>query len=71
MEDMYERLYAAAEDSIQRYITRRHYPKPWWSRKCTRVWKERERLYRRWKTTGADNDKISWRRARAVATRTF
>ena len=29
VEDMYERLYAAAEDSISRYITRRHYPKPW------------------------------------------
>ena len=39
--------------------------------KCTRVWKENERLYRRWKTTGADNDKISWKRTRAVATRTF
>ena len=35
------------------------------------MWKERERLYRRWKTTGADNDKIGWKRARAVATRAF
>ena len=35
------------------------------------VWKERKRSYRRWKTTGADNDMISWKLARAVATRTF
>ena len=35
------------------------------------MWKKRERLYRRRKTTGADNYKISWKRVRAVARRTF
>ena len=35
------------------------------------MWNERERLYIRWKTTGADNDKISWKRVKAVTTRTF
>ena len=35
------------------------------------MWKERERCYRRWKTTGELRDKVKWKRARAVATRTF
>ena len=65
------RLYTAAENHIPRYILRRHYPKPWWSGKCTRGWKERERCYRRGKTTGELTDKVKWRLARAVTKRTF
>ena len=68
---IYERLYTAAENHIPSYIRRRHYPKPWWSGECTRVWKERERCYRRWKTTSELRDKVKWKLARAVTTRTF
>ena len=71
VDDLYERFYTAAEHSVPKYIPRRYYPKPWWSRECTRVWTERKRLYRRWKITGERNDKIRWKRARAVATRSF
>ena len=35
------------------------------------MWKERERCYRRWKTTCELRDKVKWKRARAVATRIF
>ena len=71
VEDFYNRLDTAAENHIPRYILRRHYPKYWWSGECTRVWKERERCYRRWKTTGELRDKVKWKLVRAVATRTF
>ena len=37
VEDFYNRLYTAAENHIPRYILRKHYLKPWWSGKCTRV----------------------------------
>ena len=35
------------------------------------MWKERDKLYRKWKTSGQMTDKISWKQARAKATRTF
>ena len=35
------------------------------------VEREREKIYKKWKNSGRNEDRISWKRARAIATRTF
>ena len=71
MEHLYNTLYGVADAHVLTFQSRRYYPKPWWNVECTRVWKEIERLYKRWKTTGRIEDKLGWKKARAIATRTF
>ena len=50
---------------------RRFCPKPWWNRIFSEAWRQRERCYRTFKTTGNIEDRIKWKMARANATRTF
>ena len=68
---MYNKLHNVAAEHIPAFQRRRFYPKTWWSAECSRVWKERERLYKKWKRSACVDDKIRWKRARAIATRTF
>ena len=53
---------------MPKFLPRRYYPKSWWSPECSR---EREKLYRKWKATSRMDDKIKWKRARAIATKIF
>jgi len=71
VDDLYTILGNLQAKYIPKYKAGRFFPKPWWSLKCTQVWKERERLYRRFKRSGDVADKVAWKRARAVATQTF
>ena len=50
---------------------RRFFPKPWWNRIFSEAWRQRERCYRTFKTTGNIEDRIKWKKARANARRTF
>ena len=71
VQDMYDLFEELAEKHIPKYIKRRFYPKPWWSKECTQLWRERERLYRKYRRTGENTDKVEWKRARAKAKWTF
>ena len=39
--------------------------------KNTKGWKKREKLYKKWRRSECMEEKIKWKRARAIATRTF
>ena len=71
LSDFYRRLLSAADTWIPKYKPRKFYNKPWWSSECHKVWRERERLYRRYKRTCTNTDKEAWLSARGLATRTF
>lgn len=68
-------LYGVLEGLLDKYvpkfIKRRFFPKPWWNQECSEAWRRREALYRVYKRTHSIRDKIEWKRARALATRTF
>lgn len=64
--DLYIRFYIAADHSIRLYVPKRFYPKPYWNTECQRMWKERERVYRKYKASGSPADKIHWKRVRAL-----
>ena len=59
VEDRYRRLDIAAGNSCSKYVCRRYFPKPWWSGECTRVWKERDKCYRKSKASRRMKDQIS------------
>jgi len=69
--DLYQLLSILKEKWVPRYKGGRFYPKPWWSSECSRVWRERERCYRVYRRTHSINDKVEWKKARALATKTF
>ena len=52
LDDMYSRLYTAADNSISKFKPKKYYSKPWWNAECKRVWKERKIGYRKYKTSG-------------------
>ena len=70
-----EEVYKVLDEIITRHVpkqrNRRYYPKTWWTQECKEAYKQRERSYRVYKRTGLVNDKITWKRNRAIATRTF
>ena len=59
------------EKYVPKYTRTRQYPKPWWTEECRNAYKEREKMYRKYKVTRTAEDNINWKRARAKATRTF
>lgn len=71
VQDLYSRFYTAADRTIPLYTPRRFYPRPFWNAECKRMWNERERLYRRYKTTGSLADKVHWKRVRALTKQFF
>jgi len=71
IDDMYSLFEELRGKWIPKYKSGRFYPKPWWSEECSRVWRIRESMYRQYKRTSNVEDKVNWKRARAVATRTF
>jgi len=71
VDNLYDLFTELREMYVPKFKTGRFFPKPWWSSNCSRAWKEREKCYRTFKRTGRLEDKISWKRARAAATRTF
>ena len=46
-------------------------PAPWWSDQCNKVKKERKEAYAKWETTKCLADLIDYKRAHALATKTF
>ena len=70
-----EELYSIFNELKERHVPknkiRRYFPKIWWTQESREAWKERERLYRKYKNTNALSDKIQWKRSRAITTRTF
>ena len=54
---------------IPKYKKSGFYAKPWWTQACSRMWHERD--YRRFKETGQMEDKIAWKRARALTKKIF
>jgi len=68
---LYEKFQGACERNIPKFQKKRFHPKPWWSAECSRVWRRREWLYRKYKETNRDDFKLQWKRARAVAKLTF
>ena len=71
LSDFYRRLQSASYTWIPKYKPRKFYTKPWWSSECHNLWRERERLYLKYKRTCTNADKEAWLNARALATRTF
>ena len=71
LNDVYDRMYAAADSNIPKFKSRKYFSKPWWNAECTKVWKKREKMYKNWKNSGRNEDRLSWKRARTIATRTF
>ena len=69
--DIMKRLKNAADCSIPIYNPECFYPRPQWNSKCDHAWRERERLYRRYKDTGNIHIKTQWQRARAIAKQIF
>ena len=50
---------------------KRFFPVPYWNEECKRHWKERERLYSRYRRTGIIADKIAWKKQRAITKKTI
>jgi len=71
VEEIYELFTCLCQKYVPKLKVGRFFPKPWWSAECSRVWKEREKLYAAFRRTGNPEDKVKWKRARAIATRTF
>ena len=71
LEGLYTRFRSAAENCIPKYKRRRFHSKPWWSSECKASWREREKCYRKFKRTNNTEDKINWKRARALTMHTF
>jgi len=71
IDDVYKLFEGLQQRWIPKYKLGRFYPKPWWNQECSRVWKHRELMYRTFKRTSTIEDKVKWKRARAIATKTF
>ena len=71
VEQLYKQLYEMRNKWVPKYKQRKYYAKPWWTPGCSVAWHERERCYRRYKETRTMEDKIKWKKARALTTRMF
>ena len=68
---MINRLIKPADNNIPKYTPQRFFPRPQWNAECSHAWRERERLYRRYKDTKSEEVKLQWKRMRAIAKNTF
>lgn len=71
VEELYSHLSEMAGKWIPKYKKRRFHAKPWWSREIDNILKKREKCYRKFKRTGEMEDKIAWKKARAIAKATI
>ena len=74
-EDMIDYLYTlfnnASDKHIPKYTPKNYFPRTFWNETCKGMWKERERLYRKYKRTQIDADKIHWKHQRAQTKQYF
>ena len=73
--NLLEKFYHCYEQLRDKWVPKswrgRFFPKPWWNSECQSAFRERERLYRIFKRTQLDADKVRWKRARASAKLVF
>ena len=69
--DLYDRFYSAADRHVPKFTQRRFFPKPWWNLECKTAYLQREKSYRTYKIFPTMQNKINWKRNRAIATYTF
>jgi len=65
VDNLYERMNAAAEEAIPTVNVTRFYPKPWWSAELKRSRDRRERLYHIFRTRQSQQNLLNWKKARA------
>ena len=68
---LYNLLYTAADKHIPTYTPKAFFPRTFWNEECKRMWKERERLYRKYKRTQIIADKTHWKHQRAITKQYF
>lgn len=67
LESFYDALNTLGNSHIPKYCKQQRYAKPWWNRETRRAFYNRERLYRIWKESGHQDDKLLWQEARREA----
>lgn len=71
LEQFYQTLNTLGDRWIPKYCKERQFAKPWWNKTCRTAFYKRERLYRIYKQSGQNDDKLLWQEARREASRCF
>ena len=65
VDDLYERLNKAAEDSIPRSTHHKFFPKPWWNAALKKSHKLREAAYKKFRQNKSPLNEYKWKKLRA------
>ena len=65
LQNLYQCIEEALQDSTPTYKTGRFFPKPWWSLKLQDAFEDRENAFSKFKRNKTVNHLIDWKRKRA------
>ena len=65
IDDLYDRINAAAKEAIPQSIYSKYFPKPWWNDELKNSKERRETFYQQYRRNKTQTNLIIWRRSRA------